>query len=55
MESAQRALLQALLSRLRTLDLIPDAIYTGAMERLGQRASLPVFFSPRETGEEPRS
>ena len=55
MESAQRALLQALLSRLRALDLIPETIYTGALERLGQRASLPDFFSPPETGEEPRS
>ena len=54
MESAQRALLQALLSRLRELDLIPEAVYTGALERLRQRASLPAFFSPPETGEGPR-
>lgn len=53
MESAQRALVEALLERLRTLGLISDPLYSRAVDLVEAGLELPEFFGdPAALGRE---
>lgn len=53
MESAQRALVEALLERLRTLGLISDSVYSRAVDLVEAGLELPKFFGdPAALGRE---